>query len=219
MSSGNTNSELNWRVEEWFPNLGGQPLELLHKYFETLVKFNKTLNLVSVKTIAFADSVHFADSILASQIVNEKINKDEYLYDIGSGNGFPGLVYSILYPEQKVLLVDSDERKCEFLKYVISTCKLSNVAVLNKKVETLGAESIKQAICRGYAPLPFALLQLRKCSALGAQIYHLKSEEWSLEVSQIPTQLCSIWQPGLVGEYRLPIGDAKMFVVNTEKIS
>jgi 16S rRNA (guanine527-N7)-methyltransferase len=46
----------------------------------------------------------------------------------------------------------------------------------------------------------------------------MKSEEWALEVSQIPTQLCSIWQPALESENKLQIGDIKMFVVKTTKL-
>ena len=58
-----------------------------------------------------------------------------------------------------------------------------------------------------------------KCVKKGGAVYHLKSEEWALEVSQIPSQLCSVWQPILEGEYKLPIGDIKMFIVKTAKLA
>ncbi len=94
-----------------------------------------------------------------------------------------------------------------------------NVVVQTKKIDSLPSNTIEQAICRGFAPLPKALLILRKVVKKGAVVYHMKSEEWALEVSQIPSQLCSIWQPGLESEYKLPFGDIKMFVVKTTKIA
>lgn len=209
----------NWRLKIWFPDLEEKKLDLLKKYFLELQRFNKVVNLVSAKTLLHSDAIHFADSILASQIVRKKSNKDKSLFDLGSGNGFPGLVYAILYPDQKVVLMDSDERKCEFLKHVADTLGLLNVSVQCKKIDLLPTHSIEQAICRGFAPLPKALLMLRKIIDKGGVIYHMKAEEWAIEVSQIPSQLCSMWEPSLESNYILPLGDIKMYVVKTSKIS
>lgn len=209
-----------WRLNSWFPDLGAETHDQLKKFFLELLKFNKTINLISAKTEPVADAIHFSDSILSSRIVYKNINNSKGLYDIGSGNGFPGLVYSILYPDQKIILLDSDERKCEFLKHVARVLVLNNVTVKNIKIEHMGPNSIEQAICRGFAPLPRALLMLRKIIKIEGSIFHLKSEEWAIEVSQIPIQLCSLWRPSLVGDYCLPVGDKiKMCIVRTEKIS
>ena len=210
---------VNWRLKDWFPELSKTTQGQLKLYCDELVKFNKVVNLVSAKTIQSADCVHFADSVLASRIVNKKCNKNNVLYDIGSGNGFPGLVYSILFPDQKIALVDSDERKCEFLKHVSTLVGNGNVDVQNKKIESFAEGSIQQAVCRGFAPLPRALLSLRKIFNEGGQLFHLKGDEWGMEVSQIPIQLCSIWQPVLEGEYLLPFTDTKLFVIRTDKLS
>lgn len=220
VSDSNKKLGSQWRLKTWYPDIDANTHEKFVKYYLELIKFNKTINLISSKTEATADGVHFADCILASRIVREKANKNNDLYDIGSGNGFPGLIYGIMYPDQKVVLIDSDERKCEFLKHVIQLLSLQNVVVNNTKVESLSADSVQQAICRGFAPLPKALLTLRKIVASGGTIYHLKGDEWALEISEIPSQLCSIWRPELVSDYLLPIGDkVKMFVVKTERIS
>lgn len=209
----------HWRVKSWFSDLDEKKIETLGQYFSELQKFNKVVNLISSKTMLHADAIHFADSIKAAQVVRKKANKDKILYDLGSGNGFPGIVYAILYPDQKVVLMDSDERKCEFLKHVADTLGLLNVVVQNKKIDLLPTNSIEQAICRGFAPLPKALLMLRKIVVKGGVVFHLKAEEWALEVSQIPSQLCSIWEPALESDYILPIGDIKMYVVKTSKIA
>lgn len=214
----NNEQNVNWRIKTWFSDIDDKTYDNLTKYFHELQKFNKVVNLISPKTVLHADAVHFADCILSCRLVSKKVNKNVNLYDLGSGNGFPGLIYSILYPDQKIILMDSDERKCEFLKHISDMLGLKNVMVQNKKIDLLPANSIEQAICRGFAPLPKALLTLRKAVVKGGQVFHLKSEEWALEVSQIPSQLCSLWQPVLDSEYKLPIGDIKMFVVKTTKI-
>lgn len=206
-----------WRIATWFPELEAEKKELLKSYHSELVKFNKTLNLVSAKTLLTADQAHFADSLLAARIVLEKCNKNDNLYDIGSGNGFPGIVFGILEPTLKVVLVDSDQRKCEFLKHVISSLKLNNVSVQNKNIEKFSDGEISQAVCRGFAPLSRAMLTLRKVFAQGGTLYHLKSEEWSMEMSQVPAQLFSAWNPVLIGEYAIPESPAKMYIVSTEK--
>ena len=209
----------NWRLKSWFPDLDEKVLQNLKKYFIDLQKFSKVINLVSSKTIVHADAIHYADSIFACQIVRKNINKNNPLYDIGSGNGFPGLVYGMLYPDQKVILVDSDERKCEFLKHIADSLGLSNITVQNKKIEDIPADLIEQAICRGFSPLPKALLTLRKVVRKGGIVFHLKSGEWAVEISQIPIQLCSLWQPSLEAEYNLPVGGIKMYIVRTTKIN
>lgn len=217
--SSNNDQAPHWRVRTWFPDLEERTHDHLSKYFSELQKYNKVINLISAKTILHSDAIHFADSILSTRLVSKKINKNVYLYDLGSGNGFPGLVYSIMNPDQKMVLIDSDERKSEFLKHIVDELSLTNVVVQNKKIDVLPANTIEQAICRGFAPLPKALLTLRKSVKKGGAVYHMKSEEWAMEVSQIPSQLCSLWQPTLDSEYKLPIGDIKMFIVKTEKIA
>lgn len=213
-----TDISAQWRIKEWFPELSSETHSKLKLYFDELLKFQKVVNLISSKTVVNADAVHFADSIHASIIVSKKVNKNNTLYDIGSGNGFPGIVYSILFPDQKLALVDTDERKCEFLKHVAQVIGYGNVEVLNKKIESFGPDSIEQAMCRGFAPLPRILLLLRKIVKDGGQVFHLKAEEWGMEVSQIPIQLCSSWQPLLEGEYKLPVLDTKLYVIRTEKL-
>jgi 16S rRNA (guanine527-N7)-methyltransferase len=210
-----TDQAPHWRIQAWFPELDEKTNDSLRNYWLELQKFNKVLNLVSKKTIYNADSIHFADSIMASRVVRKKASTNKYLYDLGSGNGFPGLIYAILYPDQHVILMDSDERKCEFLKHITDYLGLLNVIVQNKKIDFLPPNSIEQGICRGFAPLPRALLMLRKIVLSGGIVYHLKSEEWALETSKIPAQLCSIWKLALEEEYALPVDGIKMYVTST----
>lgn len=208
----------HWRLKDWFKDLSATEHVMLKRYHDELLKFNKTVNLIGPKTILHADVIHFADSILASRQVT-KITGNSDVYDIGSGNGFPGVVMAILNMTSQINLVDIDQRKCEFLKHVVSTLKLPNVKVMNTQVEKLPDGVIKYAVCRGFASISKTILLLRKPVIKGGTVFHMKSEEWFKEVAEIPTQLCSYWRPALVSEYRLPIGNVSYSVVRTDKFN
>jgi 16S rRNA (guanine527-N7)-methyltransferase len=209
---------IHWRLPEWFPSLNSTQLGLLKQYFQELIKFNKTINLVSSKTIPFADVIHFADCIEASKLIFEKYQPTE-VWDFGSGNGFPGIVFAILQPNIRFVLLDSDVRKTEFLKTVVQNLGLKNVEVKAGSIENLKDGTVKFCVSRGLSVLSKAILQARKVVPKGGIYCHLKSEEWGKEIADIPTQLCSFWSPGLLGEYRLPIGEVKFSVVITERLS
>lgn len=208
-----------WRINEWFPDLSPEVKARLKTYHEELIKFNRTLNLVSLKTLFVADALHFADSILSSRTIYSSNPKIDKIFDLGSGNGFPGMIFAIFYPQVQVVLVESDQRKCEFLKHIVFSLKLTNVTVENKTVEALPENSIQYAMARGFSSISKTILVTRKCMVKGGVLYHLKSEEWGIEVGEIPTQLCSIWTPSLVGDYKLPVGAVKFSIVKTDKIA
>jgi 16S rRNA (guanine527-N7)-methyltransferase len=207
---------IQWRIPQWFPDLPEEIQIQFKKYHDELIRFNKTVNLIGVKTIPVADALHFADSILAWRIIKKDLTAAE-IYDLGSGNGFPGLVMAILAPEIKFHLVDVDQRKAEFLKHMISHLDLQNVDVMIRQIETLPDHSIQAAVSRGYAPLAKAVIATRRLFPKEGAFYHLKGEEWATEISDIPAQVCSYWQPSLLGEYRLPVGEVKFAVVKTTK--
>ncbi len=208
-----------WRIDEWFPDLSPVLKARLKTYHDELIKYNRTVNLISPKTLFVADALHFSDSILASQIIfmsNPKIDK---IFDLGSGNGFPGMIFALLYPSVQVVLVEVDQKKCEFLRFIAEALGLKNVLVENRNFEGFPEGSMQTVMARGLATISKALLMTRKVVPKGGVFYHLKGEEWGIEVGEIPTQLCSIWSPSLVGEYKLPVGAVKFSVVKTDKIA
>lgn len=224
MTNNNNNSEqqaptIYWRIDEWFSDLSPEVKIKLKAYHDELLKFNRTVNLISVKTLFVADAIHFADSILASRIIFRSHPNIDKIYDFGSGSGFPGFVFAILFPQVQVHLVESDAKKCEFLTHLQTALKVKNVTVENKTVESLGDGTIQYAMVRGLSSISKVLLMTRKIIVKGGALFHLKSEEWGAEVGEMPSQLCSIWSPSLIGEYKLPVGAVKFAVIKTDKIS
>lgn len=210
---------VQWRLETWFSDIDKNHQASFKKLYDELVKANKTLSLISPKTIPFADALHFADSIMAVKIIHSDNPGMDEIYDLGSGSGFPGLVSAILFPKIRHVLVEIEDKKCEYLRQCIKALGLTNTKVLATNIEALEPNSVRFAICRGLFNISKAILMTRRCVAKQGTLYHIKSENWSNEVGEIPTQLCSVWTPALVKEYKLPVGEIRFAVVKTDKIS
>lgn len=210
---------VQWRIDAWFPDLSKDVQDKLKKYRDELMKANKAVNLISVKTIFLADAIHFADSILASKIIHEAIPQLKEIYDFGSGNGFPGVVFAILFPNVNVVLVDNDVKKTEFLKSACEALGLKNVSTRCMGLEALPANSVQTCMARGLSNISKSILLSRRIVPVGGAFYHIKGDNWSGEVGEIPTQLCSVWTPTLVKLYKLPIGESKFAVIKTVKIA
>lgn len=91
-----------------------ETMEAMEIYRNLLLKWQKAINLVSPTTLPDLWLRHFADSAQLSRLIPQGAK----IADLGSGAGFPGMVLSILRPDLGVALVESDERKAQFLKAV-----------------------------------------------------------------------------------------------------
>ena len=205
-----------WRLTKWFQLLSSDLIDRLRIYHVELIQFNGRINLVSPTTERYADQVHFADSILGLKIIFDQ-EKADTVYDIGSGNGFPGLVGAVLYPNKKFILIEKDGRKIEFLKHIVSRMGLKNVSLIPERLEDTPEGVITTAVSRGFAPLNKALLQTHRQFAPGGNFYHFKSESWVAEVAKIPPQLMGVWYTKKVGEYSLPDNGPTLSIILTTK--
>ena len=205
-----------WRIPQWFPDLDKALVERLATYHSELLKFNIRLNLVSRNTERDSDEIHFADCILAGKAL-QNAKFDRPVYDLGSGNGLPGLVLALMRRDAQFILVESDSRKCEFLKHMVSILQMPNCQIMNVRLETLKASEMSIAVSRGFANISKSLLAVNKCFSKGGKFYHMKGSNWGTEIAEIPTQIISLWKPELIAEYNLPDTQARRAIVCTEK--
>ena len=208
---------INWRLEEWFPDIPADTMALLKQFHEELLKFNKTINLISAATIPNADLVHVADSVMGAQSLLASTQCDE-IYDLGSGNGLPGVVIAIMAPDRKVICVERDKRKAEYLKHCAFALGLKNMEVKAVAIESLGDGVVSCGISRGFASISKAILATRKIFAKDGEYYHMKGDTWGRELAEIPSQLCSFWSPSLFSQYSLPTKTEVRAIVLTKKI-
>jgi 16S rRNA (guanine527-N7)-methyltransferase len=215
-SAGATNAL--WRMADWAPDLSASVMEQLSGFHGELLKFNSRVNLISRATEREADEVHIVDCVLAIKSM-AKIDLGASIVDIGAGNGMPGIIMAIMFPSKEIVLLESDSRKCEFLKHVVGVLKLQNVKIMNTRLETLKQFPVKTAVTRGFASVSKTCLMCNRTLAMGSKIYHFKGNSWSSEIAEIPSQLISVWTPELVGEYTLPVSQARRAIVCTTKRS
>jgi 16S rRNA (guanine527-N7)-methyltransferase len=133
------------------PNVSRETLEKLQAYHRLLLKWQESINLISKTTIEDAWSRHFLDSVQLMKYIPEGV---ETVADLGSGAGFPGLVLAMLRPDLKVFLIESDGKKCEFLK-TVSRETDTKVTVLQERIEkTYKKLRVDLVTARALANLP-----------------------------------------------------------------
>ena len=209
--------EVLWRIPQWYPDLSESELKKITLFHEELLKFNRTINLVSASAVATLDQMHFSDCIIGARAIL-KTAKSKEIFDIGAGNGLPGVILAIMDPSRRIICIERDQRKVEYLKHVATTLDLKNLEVRIANEEGLPSNSINCAVSRGFASVSKAILQLRKSFALNGEYYHMKGDTWSGELAEIPSQLCSFWRPSVVVQYKLPERPEIRAVVLTTKI-
>lgn len=116
--------------------------EKLKAYLALLEKWQPRINLISNKTLENAWERHFEDSM---QLVDLLPEGENILFDLGSGAGFPGLVLAMMRPALKVHLVESDQKKCSFLKTVSRETK-TPVDIHNCRIESVSRETTPDII-------------------------------------------------------------------------
>jgi 16S rRNA (guanine527-N7)-methyltransferase len=105
-------------------------------YLELLLKWNKKLNLTSIRTTEEILQRHFVESIFCARHLPKGVKT---LLDIGSGGGFPGVPIAICRPEIVVTLAESQGKKAAFLRETVRTLRLS-ADVHGGRAESLTAQ-------------------------------------------------------------------------------
>lgn len=208
-----------FRLAEWFPDLTEAQLSKLKIYHDDLLLINKSASLLPHKSLGSVDSVYFADCIHGSRLIRKDNSQMKKILDLGSGVGLPSLIFAILYPDVQVVCLDPDFRKCAFVREMIAKLDLKNVEVFQNALEQYNESDLEAAMTRDFNTLSRTLLGAKKLIRSGGAFYHFKGEEWAMEVSDMPSQLCSLWQPSLVGEYKIPGGGVKKeYIIKTIRI-
>jgi 16S rRNA (guanine527-N7)-methyltransferase len=136
--------------------LSPEQVEALETHYQLLLRWNRALNLTSIKRIEEAVERHYCESLfLGTHLPQGRLR----IADIGSGAGFPGFPTAVLRPDCSVTLIESHQRKAVFLRE--ASRSLPNVRVLAKRAEVV-KEQFDWAISRAvsYADLASFLKNL-----------------------------------------------------------
>ena len=121
--------------------LSDQMIDQLMTYLNLVEKWNRVYNLTAIRERDQMIKLHFLDSL---SILNHVHVKN--ILDIGSGAGFPGIVLAITKPELKVTVMDSVNKKTTFMQQVKSELALTNLDVVNSRVEDYQPITLFEAV-------------------------------------------------------------------------
>lgn len=161
-------------------NVSRETLERLSDFEKLVKKWTAKINLISTGDVSHLWDRHILDSIQVYQ--NAPVDGD--WLDIGSGGGFPGIVAAILakadHPERSFTLVDSDQRKCAFLRTVARDLSL-NVSVSSNRVEEMEPQNASVLSARALGDLTTLLSFAERHLASDGTALFPKGAKWKSE--------------------------------------
>lgn len=110
-----------------------EQLEKLDKFYNLLIKWNEKINLTRITEEKEVYLKHFYDSLTISKAIDLSTKKT--LCDVGSGAGFPGIVLKIVYPNLNVVLIDSLQKRVNYLNDVIKELELKDIVAIHTRGE------------------------------------------------------------------------------------
>ena len=160
--------------------------ERLQIYVDHLRRWQGMMNLVSPTTLPLIWTRHIADSLQIYDLSPES----RIWVDLGSGGGFPGLVTAIRLAEcgeGKVILIESDKRKCSFLREVIRATGARAEVRCGRIEKELGevAQPIDAFSARALAALPVLLAYVSPYLEQGAKAFFLKGKDVVKELTEV----------------------------------
>lgn len=114
-----------------------QMCKQFYQYMKLLLEWNEKINLTAITEENEVILKHFIDSLT----INKYIEQGETIIDIGTGAGFPGIPLAITKMENKITLVDSLNKRINFLLKVKDALNLNNVEAIHGRVEEIGKNS------------------------------------------------------------------------------
>ena len=119
-------------------NINEEKLQMLDTYYKMIIEYNSHTNLTRITEEQEVYLKHFYDSLTLVKAINLE---EGSLLDVGTGAGFPGLVLKIIFPNLKVTLVDSLNKRIIFLNSVIEKLKLKDIIAIHTRAEEYAQEN------------------------------------------------------------------------------
>lgn len=127
-------------LEQLSIKLDENQLNQFYNYFELLVEWNKFVNLTAITEMDEVITKHFVDSLSLIKSVVDIDMESYHLIDVGTGAGFPGIPLKIAFPNLNITLMDSLNKRINFLNEVINKLGLKKVEAIHGRAEDLGRD-------------------------------------------------------------------------------
>lgn len=118
--------------------LSDHQLKQFFQYYVMMIETNKVMNLTAITELSDVVSKHFLDSLALMKVVKDLSQKEYSIIDVGTGAGFPGIPLKIAFPNLKMTLLDSLNKRVKFLQNVVNQLGLDNIEEIHGRAEDYG---------------------------------------------------------------------------------
>lgn len=198
--------------------LNDTQLKQFDQYYELLVEWNKVMNLTAITEYEEVVVKHFVDSLSLVKAID--IEKVHTVIDIGTGAGFPGVPLKIAFPHLKITLLDSLNKRINFLNEVIDKLGLEEISTIHGRAEDFARkleyrEQFDLCVSRAVANLSTLSEYCLPYVKVGGVFLPYKSGEIDQEVDEAATALKVLGgKMKKVEKFQLPDSDiSRSFVV------
>jgi len=188
---------------------GEEPVAQLYRYFVELKRWSRKVNLISRESrdTAIVEN-HFIDSLALLSLMSKE---QEWLLDVGSGAGFPGLVCKTAHPELSVSLLEPRLKRVSFLNHVVRTLGLKNTTVLALRLED-GLELPDEAdytcvVSRAVIHIGGFLSMCSRWCRPDCRVICMKGPRYKEELQEASGSMAG-WKLAELKEYHLPFSHA-----------
>lgn len=159
------------------------------KYYELLIQENQKINLTTITKYDDVVKKHFLDSCLILKDIPFSYFENKVVLDLGTGAGFPGIPLAIMLPNTSFTLVDSLNKRIEFLELIVDTLGLTNVELIHGRAEDLGRndkyrEQFDICVSRAVAALPLLLEYCSPFIKVEGNLFLYKSKKIIQEIEE-----------------------------------
>lgn len=190
-------------------------------YYRELVDWNTRMNLTAITEREQVYVKHFYDSVSLSFFI--PFSEIRSVADIGSGAGFPGIPLKIVYPHIRLVIVDSLNKRVQFLQHLADSLGLENVTCYHARAEDAARkpelrDAFDLVTARAVARLPLLNELCLPFTATGGRFVAMKGPDAEEEIRQSERSLRELkGELTAVHKFQLPLEEADRHLVEIRK--